>query len=1334
MTDPYIDRRLSGFDTNGQKIELHQNALLVRAKNGPIVVLGDAGTGKTTLLKQLGRHGGFAFADARRLVRSPDPSELFGDATTMVIDALDELYTRAESEAVDRVLEALARAGKPDFILACRVADWRSATAIEAIRDDYDDKPLELFLEPISDEEARALLSAAVGEERASQVIAHFEGNGLAELFGNPQTLELIKKVSGEEALPTSRHGLFEMSTRLLATERSPTKTASRSGLSQLNESEIRDAAGSAFASLILTGKRALSRLPCLDVDEDDLPINELNAFTPRDRMDAVRESRLFEGIGDSADRFSYTHRSVGEFLAARWLSCRADTHRKRQRLLKLFHGQRLVPASLRGVHAWLARDSHLARQVIEADPMGIVEYGDAGCLEDDHARALLEALSSFCKRDPRYHDFDKTHSLRGIAGKSLCDDLKRLIVSEDTPSSLRVMLLHAVAGSPAAAALATTLEAVVLDPEREFPVRRVAGYALARLPRDIVEWKEIFAGLCDLSDASSPRIAVELLPDVEFAGSTDKQIVELVIALMRSDGAHISGALLGLGKNLPDARIEPFLDILADALEALDGEENDRVAYQDVLMLVHILAARRISSGKADPRKLWRWLSASGVCPDDWTMSQSTVSQWLRDNTEARRTIQRIAFLEDDYAERLSMRVRNLGDSLPGLDPDEDDIVELLGCLDPSDAVRKDRWKELLHLCSHDRQRGATVREAARRFASDPEGQAFLDRLAKRDPEDGKTERAQMNRRREEERQKDRREYRKDYRKHIDQVRGGVYGSIIGPAEAYLKLYAVTGKAVPAHERIEEWLGPKLQEAAFQGFEAFLMSENAKPSAREVADAYAQNKRWEAAFIFIVAVAERVRNGRSLEDIADDRLLAILLEIRFTHILDRAEIGHVAEAVQEEIEGRGLWERFWRLRTEPQLQAGFENVDGLYELARYAGDTGMAARLAEDWLKRFPEMPYAPEVLLVDCLISAGACDVLRECAARRRSDKGVDGRRRSTWDVVAFLADYENAHEALEGGHSKDKGFLWHLRDRLERRDVEGSPVLLSAAQLSWIIRIFRSMWPYASFPTGRIVGNENPWDAAEYITSLISRLGGLTTDRAVEELSALCNAPTDGYSDHLKSTFAEQARKAVEEKFEPPSITGLAETLNDGAPTSAGQLQAIMLEELSEVQKKIGGHPADWYKDFLSDDVDGVPGDEPACRDALLKMLEKLPFGIQCGPEPHLADKKRADIECRYEDLMLPIETKGQWHKDLWHAADTQLQRLYSNDWRADRKGIYLVFWFGEEVPENKKLKSPGKDCKRPATADELRSQLIENSPAARNGHIEIVVLDLSRPSSQ
>ncbi|MEO9898205.1 MAG: hypothetical protein ABJD13_10970 [Paracoccaceae bacterium] len=212
MTDSIISRRLGGVDADGKLFELNQSDLLGRTE--PIVVLGDAGMGKTTLLEEIGQEVAYKFVHARRLVLSFDPSKLLGDATTFVIDALDELAVQAEGDAVDKVLEALEKAGCPNFIISCRVADWKSATSTQAMADTYGNDPLQLFLEPISRDEARSLLSNDIGDRSAENVLAHFENRGLEGLFGNPQTLKLIRAVAGEKELPNSRAALFDLSTK----------------------------------------------------------------------------------------------------------------------------------------------------------------------------------------------------------------------------------------------------------------------------------------------------------------------------------------------------------------------------------------------------------------------------------------------------------------------------------------------------------------------------------------------------------------------------------------------------------------------------------------------------------------------------------------------------------------------------------------------------------------------------------------------------------------------------------------------------------------------------------------------------------------------------------------------------------------------------------------------------------------------------------------------------------------------------------------------------------------------------------------------------------------
>lgn len=92
---------------------------------------------------------------------------------------------------------------------------------------------------------------------------------------------------------------------------------------------------------------------------------------------------------------------------------------------------------------------------------------------------------------------------------------------------------------------------------------------------------------------------------------------------------------------------------------------------------------------------------------------------------------------------------------------------------------------------------------------------------------------------------------------------------------------------------------------------------------------------------------------------------------------------------------------------------------------------------------------------------------------------------------------------------------------------------------------------------------------------------------------------------------------------------------------------------------------------------------------------------------------------------DPLHLVVEIKG------WRAADTQLDRLYATDYAAERRGIYLVLWFGHNVAASKKPKAPGRGRKRPMMPEQLREGLIAASHSAQDGRVAVAVIDLERP---
>lgn len=142
--------------------------------------------GKSHLLEWLATNPGYKRCTARALINRHDPQTLLIGANVLVIDALDEVSAQQDGDAVDLVLRQLGVLGYPRFVLSCRVADWRSSTGKEAIREQYEQKPLELHLVPFNDQDAANFLSPYLGEIAAEAIVNRFNDRGLNGMLGNP--------------------------------------------------------------------------------------------------------------------------------------------------------------------------------------------------------------------------------------------------------------------------------------------------------------------------------------------------------------------------------------------------------------------------------------------------------------------------------------------------------------------------------------------------------------------------------------------------------------------------------------------------------------------------------------------------------------------------------------------------------------------------------------------------------------------------------------------------------------------------------------------------------------------------------------------------------------------------------------------------------------------------------------------------------------------------------------------------------------------------------------------------------------------------------------------
>ena len=601
----YVNRRLWYHAPKSERLETGEDELLSRPKS--LIILGEPGMGKSSLLQKLAETAASPLITARKLINRPDPRTLIGNKTLIIIDALDEVAAKREGDAVDLVLQKLGSLDYPRFIISCRVADWKAATSVAAIQEQYNDPPLQLHLEPLERADQLEILAARVGNGRAKVLVEHFDRYGL-DFLGNPQTLDLIARLPADLPLPTGRGALFEQAIDTLRIEHRNSR-----GRPELARDAALDAAGAAFAGLILSGCANIVRHGSANLAEGDLHIAEVEELDCGN-VEQVIDTRLFAGGDDS---FTYWHRRIGEFLGAAWLAKRADTPAKRRRLLQLFHAQKLVPASLRGLHAWLARDPRLAERVIAADPMGVIEYGDADALTPRQALEMLAALQGIAGDNPRFwtRGWSGLMRARALVSPALHNEVDLVLKDKTAALGLRALLIEQLSDVALAEPFRETLLVLLLDSDEVFGVRRQAGNALANLNGE--DWPKLIDDLRVQGDTDAKRLAFELMQEIRYPAFSDTQVVQVILAYdgltalpwPRRSGGGLAVRFWRFADGVPIDHIDGILDTLTAYVHEL-LPKNPGIEEHDLIGLAYKLILRRLEAGSVEPHRLWAWLS----------------------------------------------------------------------------------------------------------------------------------------------------------------------------------------------------------------------------------------------------------------------------------------------------------------------------------------------------------------------------------------------------------------------------------------------------------------------------------------------------------------------------------------------------------------------------------------------------------------------------------------------------------------------------------------------------------------------------------------------------
>ena len=178
----------------------------------------------------------------------------------------------------------------------------------------------------------------------------------------------------------------------------------------------------------------------------------------------------------------------------------------------------------------------------------------------------------------------------------------------------------------------------------------------------------------------------------------------------------------------------------------------------------------------------------------------------------------------------------------------------------------------------------------------------------------------------------------------------------------------------------------------------------------------------------------------------------------------------------------------------------------------------------------------------------------------------------------------------------------------------------------------------------------------------------------------------------------------------------------------PESIDDMRAYLTDHLDALQQRIHGSNTDMWEAYWAEER---PREEEFCRNRLVDQLSGLMSdSIRLEPEMRMPNRRRADFVTIRNAIGLPVEIKGQWHREVWNAASDQLDAHYAREWSAQGRGVYIVLWFGD-VPDQRLPKHP-EGLDRPQTPRALRQMLIDRLPEARRLQIDVFVVDVARPT--
>lgn len=1309
------------------------------------ILLGEPGAGKSSaFVQEAEAHGGIVLPIAEFL----EDVETEWQGRTLFLDGLDETRAAGSDDSIlFKIRSRLKNLGNPPFRIACRAADWFGSSDRETmVGASLDGQLAVLLLEPLNEEEILDILKSNHGVEDPETFVNKASEHGVDGLLSNPQTLGLLAQAVRGDQWPATRQQTFELACQKLAEEASK-KHRDKLRSRPLEENELLEAAGQLCAVLLLADKTGIA----LDRESADARFSALEEFSPPDAemaAGAVRR-KLFRPSASREERIEPIHRSIAEFLAARWLAKQIDKHGlPLRRVLNLLLGTdgRTV-AGLRGLYGWLALHCHAAHALlIDADPLTVVIYGDVKPMPRADKQRILAGFRHEVERHTSFGWQAQTnHPYGALADPELIDDFAAILKvpgRDDAAQAFVSCVLRILLHGERLPELASTVLALVTDDTRWGRVRTRALEVWIKLDGSAQQ------ALALLDAIASDQVADS---DDELAGMLLRYLYPRSIEpkdLPRYLHTPKRRSLIGVyawfwGHELPHSAPDSHLPVLLDQFAARSDLPLSEPRELHFRQMLSALLSRGVAAHGdcVSSARLFDWL---GIGADKFgyfqreSAGRQVIADWLERHPEHFKALLALCFKCCEGKEHPGGCLHAFEHRLHGAALPADIGFWHLeqASRTVNDALAEVHLSRAVSTFKHQRGGdGLTLERIVAWGDANPGRKKWLTPMLTPEVAEWELELATQEETYNQQRVENRRERSRQLSEHIAAIRNGTASPALmhNLAGVWLNRSLDTRAETPL-ERFDLYCedGAEVLRAAECGFR-HCVQRNDLPTVAEIIEIGTKQREHLIRQPCLVGMEVRWRDSDKSMDALVDEILGRMVAFRLTYGVGNTPDWFGCLATTKAPLVAGVLTEY----LDAALRSKLDLVTGTYEIANDARYRELARIALPAVLERFPLRARSGQLRHLEHLLKAALRFSLERFPAlveKKIATKSMDVAQKVYWLTAAMLVD----RERHEKGLWDYIGNSWNRANHVTGLLTEGLGDPSSQCELSplTIGKLIELLAPHAEldWPAGGGWVNE-AMERGDHVRALVSRLGALATDAAAQEVERLLSLPTLTRLKYLlEETRHQLCLQRRESAFRFPPLAGVAQILANREPASGADLAALALHHLDDIARDIRTNNDDGFRAFWNVENRQATSEreENLCRDELLTRLgpRLALFGVDCQPEGDYFNDRRADIRVSYRnEFACPIEVKGEWHDSLWTALRSQLIEQYTIDPKAAGHGIYLVLWFG-----GKKQRGAKDQGSKPRSPEELRARLQAQLDPVEQKRIFVRVLDVSWPAKR